>query len=193
MIWQQNKRKIKRLMGGFLLFLTADACAVEFTINGKIYDRTCDIKTDHKNLVVRLPTISKYHLQQQGDTAGRSHFRIELENCKLAHWHQGKQLYAFFVSQHIDESIDGNGTLSNVAKSNRAENVNIQLTNADGSAIYLTNDKNNIKSIDSYQKGVVMNASRNAYTLDYAAQYYAKGKASAGQVESFAVFMVEYK
>lgn len=178
----------------FLLSGTAFASSANFNISGEISDMTCEIKTSHKNLVVMLPAVAKSDLDARGKTAGRTRFQILVENCAGATAaHNDKLLYAFFTSEHLDTTTGGVGTLKNAANRNRANNVNIQLTNEDGAVIHLANDKSDTASIASYQSGDHFNVGKREYMLNYAAQYYATGVATPGQVESYAVFTVAYK
>lgn len=169
---------------------------VDFSIEGRILAKTCKVKTNYANLVVVLPTVSIASLGSSGKTNGYTRFPIELAECENTTVLSGKGLYAFFESDRVD--ANNNYTLQNAATANPARNVNVQLTNHEGSAIQVSNQSlssGTFTPATGYSgKGLAtIQANLDHYTLEYGAQYYATGRASAGLVESFATFSVQYK
>lgn len=186
---------MKKLATLFLALMGVNAQAADFTFTGEIQDITCEVNTAFKNLVVILPTVGKVAFANK-KTAGHTPFRIELGKCNnLQDFHEGKELYAFFKSEYIDAENDY--TLKNVATKNAARNVNIQFTNSDGSAIKVGNTGDNVAEfelISSYTGGDKLSAQKENYTLNYGVQYYkTNNNVSAGLVETFATFTIQYK
>lgn len=178
-----------------LALFSINAAAVDFTFTGEIQDITCEVNASSKNLVIILPTVGKGAFGRH-KTAGYMPFRIELDNCRnLTNFHEDKMLYAFFESDYLDTNNDY--TLKNAATVNPAHNVNIQLTNGDGSAIKVSNvnaqSGGTFDPVASYNGGDTLSATKQKYTLSYGAQYYATGVVGAGNVESFATFTIRYK
>lgn len=186
---------MKKLLISFLAVVSLNANAVDFTINGKINAATCEVKSSFKNLIIVLPTVGKSAFTNSV-TAAFTPFKIEVERCPhLTAADQGKELYAFFESEHLDLNTH---TLNNAATRNAARNVNLQLTNKDGSAIKVSNTTAatvpTFNPIDSYRGGERIDlAKQGSYSLHYGVQYYATGAVSPGIVESFATFNIRYK
>lgn len=186
--------KMKKTAPLLFTLISLSAQAADFSFTGEIQDITCEVNADFKNLVVILPSVGKGSFANS-QTAGHTQFRILLGKCRnVTDFHEDKELYAFFESDHLDR--DNNYTLKNVATKDPAHNVNIQLTNADGSAIKVSNNgaqSANFDPIASYRGGDTLSAMKESYTLNYGAQYYATGVVSAGNVETFATFSIRYK
>lgn len=168
--------------------------AADFSFTGEIQDVTCEVNADFKNLVVILPTVGQAAFTNS-QTAGHTQFRIQLGKCRnVTDFHEDKTLYAFFESDYLDR--DNDYTLKNAASKDAARNVNLQLTNSDGSAIKVSNSSAqsaNFDPISSYNGGDKLSASKENYTLTYGVQYYATGAVSSGNVETFATFSIRYK
>lgn len=226
-------------------------------IRGKVVDQTCTVSTNHKNLVVILPTVSKADLASVGQTAGRKDFQIEVQGCTTANQNGISTIYAAFSapSPSYVDNVNA-GTLFNRVQGGandftKANHVNIQLLDKDGNAIdlsgktlgsaatggattpagathpleaqgnkffYETNDEfvTTGKKTDGNKgagvlgkklsggesvygdpsrsgAGATAEGNKENYTLQYAAQYYATGKATAGDVEAFVTYNIAYK
>lgn len=181
------------------------------TFFGKVVENTCKVKTDSRNLTVTLNDVGKTHLTAQGNTAMPTPFTITLENCNVTTANnkpKATKVGAYFYSwENVDK--DNSYTLKNThTGTDKANNVNIQLTEADGvtainvvgkdttdfttqttnpvvvaTAATLTN--NHISSETSIASGDIK--------LHYSAQYYATGQSEAGQVQSSVDFQIAYE
>lgn len=227
-------------------------------IRGKVVDQTCTVSTNHKNLVVILPTVSKADLAEAGQTAGRKDFQIEVQGCGTTANQNGiSTIYAAFSApspSYVDNVNAGtlfNRVQGGVNNFTKAGNVNIQLLDKDGNAIDLSGktlgssntggattpasathpltDQGNKffyeakdefvttgKKTDGNKgagvlgkklsggesvygdpsrsgAGATAEGNKDNYTLQYAAQYYATGTATAGDVEAFVTYNIAYK
>lgn len=227
-------------------------------IRGKVVDQTCTVSTNHKNLVVILPTVSKADLAEAGQTAGRKDFQIEVQGCgKTATQNGISTIYAAFSApspSYVDNVNAGtllNRVQGGASTFTKANHVNIQLLDKDGNAIdlsgktlgsstaggattptgathplaeqgnkffYETNDPlvAQGKKVDGNKgdavlgkklsggesvygdpsrsgAGAAAEGAKENYTLQYAAQYYATGTATAGDVEAFVTYNIAYK
>ncbi|PRI40357.1 Major fimbrial subunit precursor [Haemophilus influenzae] len=179
------------------------------TFFGKVVENTCKVKTDSRNLTVTLNDVGKTHLTAPGNTAMPTPFTITLENCNVATANnkpKATKVGAYFYSwENVDK--DNSYTLKNThTGTDKANNVNIQLTKADGvtaisvvgkdttdfttqttnpvaTAATLTN--NHISSETSIATGDIK--------LHYSAQYYATGQSEAGKVQSSVNFEIAYE
>lgn len=111
-------------------------------IRGRVVDQTCEVNTNYKNLVVILDTVAASKLPSKGAVASPKAFQIKVENCKSAADSGLSEVFASFSPATADLVDDANeGTLKNRAETagdyTAAGNVNIQLLNADDSAINL--------------------------------------------------------
>lgn len=157
---------------------SAFASSGTIDISGKVEDQVCNIEATGNALgnTLVLPTVFKSDLASDGTTAGATGFQFALTGCPTT-----GSVSAYFESTNVDTTT---GNLVNRAAA-PAENVQVQVLNADGQEIDLNTNANN---------GVVaLDASGNA-TLDYSAQYIAKGGAAgAGDVETQLVYTVRYQ
>lgn len=185
---------MKKALLSLFTVVSLNAGAVDFTVLGEIQDMTCEVKTEYKNLVINLPTVGKSAFANS-TSAGFTPFQFEIARCNnLTASHLGKELYAFFESEHLDMRTH---TLTNAASRNQARNVNIRLTNRDGSAIKVSNATaaadTTFNPVENYRGGERIDLNRQSYVLHYGAEYFATGVVSAGIVESFATFTIRYK
>lgn len=205
----------KALLGSLIFFaFAANAAGPQPTVNpdttstvtfkGKVVANTCKISTDSQNLTVTLPTVGKNALSQPGQVAGPRPFQIKLTNCVAAAGEttQANSVGARFykipatsstvhngVAGAID--VDNNFTLKNT-KANGAQNVNIQIFEANGSTpipVVTTGFTETAPTPTSYQ---TINGQGNI-TLHYVAKYYATGAATPGEVETATNFEIVYQ
>lgn len=167
------------------LGLTSSAFAKDGTvvIEGKITDQTCIINnfTSDKDIKVKLPTVKKDSLASTGETAGRTPFKIELTGCKAASAEQ--QVKAFFLPDAA--KVNAEGRLKNTGS---ATNVDVQLLNADGTTGILAGENITTQNVTP----VSLNNAETG-TLQYNAQYYATGAATAGDVKATVDFNIVYE
>lgn len=157
---------------------TAHAADGTITINGKITDQTCKISTGSKDITVTLPTVGTGSLAAKGQTAGRTPFTINLENCKAG------EVSAFFeTGGNVDAAT---GYLNNTAD---AKNVQVQLLN--NSSVVIPVLANSSQSQVTTKATVTQDGGGAA--LNYYAQYYAQGAATPGNVATSVQYTVNYQ
>lgn len=143
---------MKKLALASLVALTATSAFANgqgtVEIRGKVVDQTCQVETNHKNLVVILPTVGKGDLAAKGQTAGKKDFEIKINNCQTDD--KGlTSVYAAFspiAASHVDSANEGtlfNRAVKGVQDFGKADNVNVQLLDGQGNAINLTGITNN--------------------------------------------------
>lgn len=163
----------------------AQAADGTITFNGKIITQTCNVTTSTGgNFTVTLPTVTATGttLQAPGNTAGKTAFAISLDNCPTTP--SGIQVASFFSGTNINAN-DGN--LNNTA-SPGANNVEVQLLNGDSSTIDLSGG--NAVSQNSHYTNI---SGAGTATLSYYAQYYATGRAGAGNVATTVDYTLVYQ
>lgn len=159
--------------------LAANAADGTITFTGKVTAKTCEINTGStKDFTVALPPVGVTALKNAGDVAGRTGFSINLTNCSAA----GKVATYFEPGVTVDAST---GNLVNNV-SGGAGNVQLQLLTANGTVLP-------VRASGTLQAGswtdVTLNGSAK---LDYAAQYYALGQSTAGDVGSSVKYTIIY-
>lgn len=152
------------------------------TINGKITDTTCDISVNGatNNGTVTLPTIQATALPAAGEVAGSTPFDIKLSSCSGSTLGTASTL--FEPGTYVDMST---GRLNNSA-SGTASNVQVQLLNSALSPI-------KAGAAQPSQNDIPVDISSGAATLNYFAQYYATGAASAGTVNTQVDYTIVYQ
>lgn len=148
------------------------------TINGKVTDQTCKVSANSKDITVTLPTVGVGSLATAGTTAGRTPFTINLENCKAG------QVSAFFeTGGNVDAA---SGRLNNTGN---ASNVQVQLLSDSSVVIPVLA---NAAQAPVTTKATVANDDGSA-ALNYYAEYYATGKAGAGDVATSVKYTINYQ
>nr|WP_322107374.1 fimbrial protein [Paraburkholderia sp. J41] len=176
---KKNLRAIA-IVGTLLGAASVGAHAADGTITftGNVTAQTCTISGNGgtSSFTVALPTVSASSLAAAGQTAGRTPFNIALTNCA-----QSGNVHTFFEQGPTIDTTTGNLLVN----AGGATNVEIQLQNADLSTIALN-------QADSAQKSESVAISSGAATLNYYAQYFATGKATAGAANSSVMYTMSY-
>lgn len=162
------------LISALLLAGTTQAAQVKF--EGLVTSQTCQFSNfEGDTLSVKLPDVSQGELTTAGQVAGQHPFQIVLSGCTT-----NDTVYIKFGAANVDAA--NNGTLRNTTGT--AENVNLQLLKGTDTVVDLNaqTDVDKQKVLDGTQ----------AYTFDYAVQYYATGASKAGTVESTAEIAITY-
>jgi len=159
----------------------ASAADGTITFNGNITSQTCTIKGNGggKDFTVTLPTVSTATLSNEGKTAGRTPFVIDLSNCSAG----SANVHAFFESGPTTDNASGNLILADGG----ATEVQIRLLNGDdGSPI-----KAGFADASQNSKSVTINA--GTAQLRYAAEYVATGTAGAGAANTSVLYSIAYQ
>ncbi|HBE9177233.1 TPA: type 1 fimbrial protein [Serratia fonticola] len=158
--------------------LASNAFAYDAQINitGELTESTCLINGASSPAVknVTLPTLSKSALTGAGSWAGRVPVTFELSGCDVG-------TTGATATFENGPNISAEGNMKNLASTNAATNVEVQLLDAAGTALNLASDT------------VTTSIVGEEGTLKFFAQYYSKdGGASAGQVVSHVELSMNY-
>lgn len=158
--------------------VAAHAADGTVTINGKVTDQTCKVSANSKDITVTLPTVGVGSLATAGTTAGRTPFTINLENCKAG------DVSAFFeTGGNVDAA---SGRLNNTGT---AGNVQVQLLS--DSSVVIPVLANAAQAPVTTKATVAKDADSAA--LNYYAEYYATGAATAGDVATSVKYTINYQ
>ncbi|MFM0250157.1 fimbrial protein [Paraburkholderia sediminicola] len=176
------------IVTGSLLSLAsfgAHAADGTITITGSVADTTCSINGMasgvQANLPVTLQPVSASALSAAGATAGTSgpsDMQLKLTGCSGT---ATKAIARFENGPTVDP------TSGNLINSGTATNVQVRLLNAQMSPINIVTAANNVSGTNS------ATISAGAATLSYFAQYYATGKATAGNVNTTVQYSMQYQ
>lgn len=160
------------------------------TFTGKVVAQTCTVNTNDINLEVTLPTVATSSLKDNGATSGMTPFAIRLTNCATSMLGSSmlgsENVKAYFEPSTNIDLVTHN--LKNTALSNKADNVQIQLLNSNGTSTILLGEADNGQDVQSEAIG-----SDGSATLRYIAQYYATGKSTAGDVKATVHYTIAYE
>lgn len=166
------------MAAAFLAFVSMSASASDGTItfSGSISDASCTIAVNNGGAVT-MPPVSATTLASTGATAGGSPITVELTDAGGGKCTGAAKLA--FDGGDIDYVT---GNLKNTAVTDAASNVQIQLVNADDTAIKL-GDQSTVKG-----SSIVGNKA----SLQYKAKYISTGAVTAGAVQSTVTYSVAY-
>ncbi|HHQ4312696.1 TPA: fimbrial protein [Serratia fonticola] len=170
---------IKTTLASLILSgLSSNAFAYDAQINitGELTETTCLINGTSSPAVknVTLPTLSKSALTGAGSWAGRVPVTFELSGCDVG-------TTGATATFENGPNISAEGNMKNLAATNAATNVEVQLLDAAGLALNLASDTVTTPIVG--EEGI----------LKFYAQYFSKdGGASAGQVVSHVEFSMNY-
>ncbi|KVN49788.1 pilus assembly protein FimA [Burkholderia territorii] len=160
----------------------------EIAFNGKVLSTTCTIgagggATGNKNLTVKLPSVSASALANAGDVAGRTPFSIQLSGCTG----DSTKVSTVFESGSTVDSASGRLNLVSAGEGDAvASNVQINLLND-------AQDPIKAGLAGSQQNSQVVELKDGGATLNYFAEYYATGKATAGSANSRVQYSLDYQ
>ncbi|HFI4297142.1 TPA: fimbrial protein [Escherichia coli] len=155
------------------------------TFTGKVVAQTCTVNTSDKDLAVTLPTVATSSLKDNAATSGLTPFAIRLTGCATG-MNSAQSVKAYFEpSSNIDLATHN---LKNTATPTKADNVQIQLLNSNGTSTILLGEADNGQDVQSETIG-----SDGSATLRYMAQYYATGQSTAGDVKATVHYTIAYE
>ncbi|WP_337262254.1 MULTISPECIES: fimbrial protein [unclassified Serratia (in: enterobacteria)] len=158
------------------LSTSAFAYDAQINITGELTESTCLINGGSSPAVqnVTLPTLSKSSLTNPGAWSGRVPVNFELSNCSVG----TSGATATFEN---GPNISADGNMKNLATTNAASNVEVQLLDKTATPINL--------AVDTVSTPIT----NSAGDLQFYVQYFSKdGNASAGQVSSHVEFSMSY-
>ncbi|TCM70939.1 major type 1 subunit fimbrin (pilin) [Acinetobacter calcoaceticus] len=155
----------------------------KITINGEITDQTCTlIGPGGKDFTVTLPTVGRGALATAGSTTGLTPFTLTASNCPAT------KISTYFEPHPLTVNL-ATGRLKNSTAAGSATLVEVELLGDNGLPIAL-------KGVDSTgaqtNSQIVTMAAGESKDLQYAAQYYATGAATAGLVNTSIEYTVIY-
>lgn len=167
---------------GIAALASQAARAVDGTITftGKVVANTCKFHVNgggSSNTVV-LPVVFTSALTTAGNVAGNTAFTISATNCDPLL----TSVQAYFNGPHVD------GTTGNLINTGTAANVQVQLLNGTTSTVMPLNGTT--ATTQNSPVGTV--SSTGAATMNYSAQYYATGAATAGLVNTSVDYTINY-
>lgn len=210
----------KTLLGSLILLAFAgnvqatvnDKTSGKVTFFGKVVENTCEVKTDHKNLSVVLNDVGKNSLSTKGNTAMPTPFTITLQNCSPAAItgtaNKANKVGLYFYSwENADK--ENSYTLKNMMGTDKAQKVNIQLMESDGTTSISVVGKETEDFTHTNTNGATLNQTHpdNAHIsgstqlanvagelpLHFIAQYYSLGSTTAGKVQTSVDFQIAYE
>lgn len=151
------------------------------TFQGEVASQTCQAKINGKtNSVVLLPTVAVADLASAGKTTGATPFTIAISGCAAPE----KALKV--GTKFLGYNVTSTGNLSNLATSNAAKNVSIQLTSNT-----LGDHPVNLNGVTTVD-GLVLAAGKSEASHQFGVQYYADGVAEAGAITAVAEYTLSY-
>jgi len=152
------------------------------TFQGEVTSETCSVTINGNSAkpIVLLPTVNASALAAAGSTAGQATFDIGVTGCT------GNATAATTInSVFTGNSVSTAGNLSNVASTDAATNVEVQILDTASKAIDFTSGFTGAGDL-------TLAAGAKSATATYTAQYYATGEATAGAVEATMQYAVSY-
>jgi type 1 fimbria pilin len=136
------------------------------------------------NFTVTLPTVTTSALSASGKIAGTTPFSISLSGCPSG----------VSVATSVFSGGNVDAATGNLKNGGVATNVEVQLLNGSGSSNAAAYSAINLsQTTASTQNSGLYNIVGNAAKLNYYAQYYAIGAATAGSVQSSVQYTITYQ
>lgn len=152
------------------------------TFQGEVTSETCSVTINGNSTkpLVLLPSVNATTLATAGSTAGQATFDIGVTGCT------GSTTAATTVSSvFAGNSVSTAGNLTNVATTDAATNVEVQILDTASAPIDFT-------STFTADGDLTLAAGETSSSATYTAQYYSTGLATAGAVESTMQYAVSY-
>ncbi|MGC6389849.1 fimbrial protein [Ewingella sp. S1.OA.A_B6] len=153
------------------------------TFQGEVTSETCSVTINGNSAkpIVLLPTVKASALATAGSVAGQTTFDVGVSGCT------GSTTVPTPVSSvFVGNNITTEGNLGNLAATDAATNVDIQILDTASKAIDF-----NARAFNG-AGDLTVAAKESAATATYTAQYYATAAAKAGAVESTMQYAVSY-
>lgn len=167
----------KALWLALLLPVFSTYGGIPLNVKGNIYYLPCDVTTDTQYQEVNFGTLSIIDFQSAGDTSEWKTFNLNIENCPAG---------TTKATVKFDGVVDGDDAthFANMAASDAAQNIALQITNADHSTTYKNQD----------QMTIAINSSTGMGVFPLAARLYStQGSATVGNFESVVQLTFTYQ
>ncbi|MEX9942726.1 fimbrial protein [Providencia rettgeri] len=158
------------------------------TFYGEVADTTCNVTVNGVSgaVTVQLPTVATTELSSSSTVAGTTPFNFTVSGCSAASDVTPTQV----GMRLLPISTANSGNLLNVAATNPASNVVVQLVdNGTGGPKTIDFSLGEYTSILQSKPG----DNTGTLTFPFSAQYYATGQATAGKVQSQIQYALTYK
>ena len=154
------------------------------TFQGEVASQTCEATINgNENGTVLLPTVKTTDLATAGSTVGATPFTISVKDC-TADPDNAVEISTRFLGQQV---TDG-GNLGNIATTNAASNVAIQLTKDSAGKNPIT--LNGVTNVE----GLVLAKNETEASYNFGAQYISEaGGATAGTVTAVTEYTLSYQ
>ncbi|MED5608320.1 fimbrial protein [Pseudomonas sp. JH-2] len=152
------------------------------TFQGEVTAQTCKASINGEtNSIVLLPTVASTELSAAGSKAGLTPFTISISEC------QAPTGDLAITTNFLGHNVTAEGNLGNIAASNPASNVAIQLTKeAAGTTPVVLNGVTPVA-------GLVLADGETSASYQFGAQYISvAGNAGAGAVTAVAEYTLSY-
>lgn len=174
---------IASLSVGFMQSAQAESSASRtIYFYGKAVDSTCEISVNGgaaDNEII-LPTVSQSILNTEGKTAGETTLHFRLSGCT------GTSLNNAYVKFEGTNNVTPESRYSNIAATNPATNVEIELQDKNGNQVLVGSNMQG--TADTY-----IDVTDGGGEQQYSARYYATGAATPGLVEALLVYSISYE
>ena len=167
----------KALWLALLLPVFSSSGGIPLNIKGNIYYLPCDVSTDTKYQEVNFGPLLNIDFQTPGNASEWKSFYLNVENCPA-----GTTKATVKFDGVID--VDDARHFANMAASDAAQNIALQITSSDHSTLYNNQDQMSIAIDGSTGKGVFPLAAR---------LYSTRGGASVGKFESIVQLTFTYQ
>jgi len=151
------------------------------TFVGEITDQTCEAKVnDLEHATVLMPTMNSNAFSGVGSSAGETPFTVTVTGCTA------KLTDTNINTVFLGQNVTADGTLGNIATTNPAQGVSVQLLySAGGSPIQLAGA--------TYAPGLVLPANATATSHTFAARYYASAASvGTGAIQAKVEYTLSY-
>jgi len=179
----------KTLITGIIVLSTLSACSAFAQDNairfmGSVSSQTCNISVNNSTSnspIILMNAAKASDLSTAGKTSTPTTFKLTLTGCTDP-GANGQSIKIHFASNNVDAS----GNLANIATTDAATNVAIQLLDPDNTAI-------NLSSGQATAKGFTLASGSTSGDAQYTAQYIATGgAATSGKVEATVQYAISY-
>lgn len=151
------------------------------SFTGKLTDNTCSVAINGAgaNATIALPSVTVGELDTAGKVSGRTKFTLSLSSCS------GTSLAGAAAYFQSGSNVNSNGRLNNTGT---ATNVDLQILDSSNSDAVI-----NVGNADQLTNTTfVAVRAGSAVALPYSVQYYATGKAGAGDIASSVTYNLIY-
>ncbi|WP_273818499.1 fimbrial protein [Providencia rettgeri] len=176
--------KIIPILVGMSVGISSLAIAApQVTFMGEVTAQTCQPQINGEtDSIILLPTVRSSELNTVGSKTGLTPFTINLTNC-TAPTDSDLNIKTVFLGHNVTAK----GNLGNIADSNAATNVELQLLDSEAGTNPI------VLSGPTSVSGLVLKQGQTSADYKFAVQYFSEeGSATAGKVKGIVEYTVSY-